>query len=644
MDGVSRRGQILACAALLLAVWAAYANHFQNEFHFDDFHTINGNVFLQDLRNVPRFFTDANTSSTMPDHAMFRPLVTTSLAIDYWLAHDYRPFYFHLSTFLWFTLQLVLMFLLFRRLMDLADPQPSHSTANFWTALFATACYGLHPANAETVNYIIQRADLYCTLGVVASLLWFAAKPEQRKFGWYLIPAVAAFLSKAPALVFPFLLLAYVWLFEGRKQIRATIPAFLVTAAAAILTAFGTPATFHGGARSDAMYRLTQPWVALHYFKSFFLPTELSADTDWTYVSGPFSGEALAGVLFVGALLAAAIYTTRRRETRPVAFGIFWFFLALAPTSLMPLAEVTNDHRMFFPFVGLVLSVFWALRLAVAKPQLARAAIPVLLVVFTAEAAGTHRRNQVWRTEESLWRDVSIKSPRNGVGLMNYATTFITRGDYATALTYLQRAQALMPNYYTAELNLGIVYGGLGRDAEAVQQFDRAIALAPTLAEPYYFYGRWLKSKGRLAEAQTQLEAALRVNPIYYSARSLLIEVYAELENWHARERLIEESLRLSHEDDLARRYIEERATPEALLNLSAKQCQTRNFVECLAAARKAIELRPGYADAYSNVAAAYIGMQKWDRGIEAAREALRLKPDNEAAKSNLDWALTHKP
>src|SRR6266568_347533 len=100
MDGLSRRGRILACAALLLAVFAAYANHFQNGFHFDDTHTITGNVFLQDLRNVPRFFTDATTSSTMPDHAMFRPLVTTSLAIDYRLGNDYRPFYFHLSTLL----------------------------------------------------------------------------------------------------------------------------------------------------------------------------------------------------------------------------------------------------------------------------------------------------------------------------------------------------------------------------------------------------------------------------------------------------------------------------------------------------------------------------------------------------------------
>ena len=53
--------------------------------------------------------------------------------------------------------------------------------------------------------------------------------------------------------------------------------------------------------------------------------------------------------------MAAAAW--RRRETWPVAFGILWFFLALLPTSsIVPLAEVLNDHRMYFPFVGLTLA------------------------------------------------------------------------------------------------------------------------------------------------------------------------------------------------------------------------------------------------------------------------------------------------
>ena len=468
--------------ALLLAVLAVYANHFENGFHFDDYHAITENTFLTGLGNVPLFFGDAGLSSTRPATATYRPLTTASLAFDYWLGHGYQPFWFHLSTFLWFLLQLVLMFFLFRRLID-----P-------WAALAATACYGLHPANAETLNYIVQRAEVYSTLGVIASLLCFIAWPQHRKYGWYLIPALAADLSKAPALIFPLILLAYVWLFEDKRW-RSTLPAFLVTTAAAILTAKMTPATFQGGATSDSLYRLTQPWVALHYFKSFFLPTGLSADTDWTYLD-PFSLEAIAGYLFVIALLAAAVYTARRRETRAIAFGLFWFFLALLPTSLMPLAEVTNDHRMFFPFVGLSLAVFAAVHLALSEPRprpseprpLGSGLYPVLFtlaIVFAAEAAGTHARNQVWHSEESLWQDVAAKSPRNARGLMNYGITFANRGDHLTALSYLERAQALMPDYSFLEMNLGITCGNLGRDAEAERHYRRAIELAPDLAEPY---------------------------------------------------------------------------------------------------------------------------------------------------------------
>src|SRR5580700_7009812 len=357
----------LPVMGLVLVVLAAYANHFQNTFHFDDLYTVTGNVFIRNLGNIPRFFVDAGMMHTDPAAATYRPITTASLAIDYWLAGGLEPFWFHFSTFVWFELQLVLMFFLFRHIMDSADPHPS----NVWTALAATACYGLHPVNAETVNYIIQRADLYSALGVVASLLWFAAYPAQRKFGWYLIPAVAAYLSKPPAMVYPFILLAYVYLFEKDRQwlpaLRATLPAWVVTAVAAILTVVMTPADYHPGAVSAYLYRLSQPWVALHYFKSFFLPNDLSADSDWGYVPGPFSGEALAGYLFVAVLAAVALHASRRLETRPVAFGIAWFFLAMLPASLTPLSDVTNDYRMFFPFVGLALAVFWALRLALFR-------------------------------------------------------------------------------------------------------------------------------------------------------------------------------------------------------------------------------------------------------------------------------------
>ena len=674
---------LLLCVGLALALLAAYANHFRNAFHFDDFHTIVNNLFVTDLHNVPRFFRDASLFSTMAVNATYRPVTSTSLAIDYWLGHGYEPFFFHLSTFCWFAIQAILMFFLFRRIMDHADPHPS----NLWTALAAAAFYGLHPANAETVNYIIQRGDLFNALGAVASLLCFAAFPGQRKYGWYLLPALVACLAKPPALIFPFLLLAYLYLIEqngaflptGQGQnrkawsaaIRAAVPALVVTAAVALLIAKMTPPAFQGGG-DPVSYRVTQPWVALHYFKSFFLPTELSADTDWTYVA-PASEEALAGYLFAIALLAAVFHTSRSRETRPIAFGLLWFAIALLPTSLMPLADVTNDHRMFFPFVGLALAVFWSLRLllfrktarlTVNTPWIRGTAI-ALAVVLCAEAAGTHVRNSVWHTEESLWRDVTIKSPQNGRGWSSYGGSLVNKQDFAGALPLLQRAEVLRPSDSVVQLNLGIVYDGLGREAEAERHFRQALAMAPGMPDPPLYYARWLESKHRLSEAREQAETALHANRQSFFARYLLLKIYSEQRDRPAFDNLMEDSLRLAYNDETARRFLEERAdaekkafapvppppashepapnSPEALLNISAKDCNDGKYDDCIAIAKKALELRPGYAEAYNNMAAGYSSLERWDEAIQAASEAIRLKPDYPLAKKNLDWAVTHK-
>ena len=150
-------GRTLAlCLGLTLAaVLAAYANHFQNGFHFDDTQTVVANLNIRHLDNIPRFFTDTKLFSAVAGNQVWRPVVSASLALDFWLGNGLKLFYFHLSTFFWFLVQLALMFALFRRIMDQADAHPS----NAWTALLATAYYGLHPANAETVNYIVQRAD-----------------------------------------------------------------------------------------------------------------------------------------------------------------------------------------------------------------------------------------------------------------------------------------------------------------------------------------------------------------------------------------------------------------------------------------------------------------------------------------------------
>src|SRR5215472_16173577 len=86
----------LAATLLGVIIFAAYANHLHNSFHFDDAHTIVNNAAIQSLRNIPRFFTDATTFSSLPSNQSYRPIVSTLCAVDYKLG-GLNPLWFHLS-------------------------------------------------------------------------------------------------------------------------------------------------------------------------------------------------------------------------------------------------------------------------------------------------------------------------------------------------------------------------------------------------------------------------------------------------------------------------------------------------------------------------------------------------------------------
>ena len=217
---------------------------------------------------------------------------------------------------------------------------------------------------AETVNYIIQRGDVYSTLGVIAGLLIYIRWPERRGQGLYLIPVALGLLSKPPALVFPAILFTYLMLFEDerpRRAIARCLPAFLLSLGLGALAGAMTPKSYDPGAWPAYDYRITQPLVAPALFPAnFFLPLQLSADTDHVAESSVLPGFAWLGVLFViGLIVAAMLLRTQHSELRPIAFGIYWYILALLPTSIFPLAEIENDHRMYFPFVGLVLALVY---------------------------------------------------------------------------------------------------------------------------------------------------------------------------------------------------------------------------------------------------------------------------------------------
>ncbi len=137
----------LLVVLLAVALPAAYSNHFDNGFHFDDSHTIRDNIYIRDIGNIPLFFQDSKTFSVLPSNQTYRPLTSTTLAIDYRLGGG-QPLYFHLSTFFWYLVQCILMFFLFSYVIRKSQTHPW----NHYFGLFACGLYALHTANAETIN------------------------------------------------------------------------------------------------------------------------------------------------------------------------------------------------------------------------------------------------------------------------------------------------------------------------------------------------------------------------------------------------------------------------------------------------------------------------------------------------------------
>lgn len=542
------RARNLAIIGAAVLVFTAYANFFRNDFHFDDSHVIVENGSIHSLENWTRFFTDAHTFSSLPTNATYRPLVTLSFAIDYAVRQSLDPVPFHftqlLLLFLVGALLAVVCTLLFGR---------EHEVL----AIAAAAVFCVHTANTETMNFLSSRSELISAIGLLGALIVFIHWPGQRRRGWYLVPLAIGALAKAPVVIFAGVVFAWVRLVERRTHVdalKAAIPS-LVTGLLLLvaLNAMNAPEWIAGGG-PRLRYLLTQPYVWLHYARLAIIPVGLTADTDLDLVRHWYDTNAIAGYLFVALLFIAIARLGRDRKTAPVAFGLAWFAITLLPTSsVFPLAEVANEHRLFFPLMGFVPAALWSMHLAARRwPRVRMPLFASIAVVALALAYGTHVRNRVWATEESLWLDVTQKSPGNGRGWMNYGLTQMEAGRYAQAKAAFDRAAELTPSYGTLAINRGIVAAALGDAAGAEAHFLRALELNPD-RNAHFYYARHLVHVGRAADAVQHLDASARLAPSWIPPRRLAMELASARGDAAAARALANAILAIDPTDDQAK-------------------------------------------------------------------------------------------
>lgn len=518
----------LICAVL---VAAAYANSLASPLHFDDFHSIQDNIWLKSFEHLGAYFTDVRVFSPLAENRAYRPILLIGLAFSHAIGGG-AMWGYHLITLLLHAAGAYVVGRLAVRLLVSAGHEERSAIA--W-GYFAGALFAVHPLLSEPANYISSRSSLQAAVFSFAAVLAYVkARQDERPwwFGWSALLLLLGMGTKIIAMTVPALLLGWeLWLgpardlsvMAGLKQYGRRLLPLLVVALGFTIFHEWIVGQASRAARSTIppfSYFYTQTQVYLRFMGLALWPQDLNADLTMRWSEAIWEGPVARAILLNLGLVLVAF---RMRRERPLFFfGLVWFYLALAPTnSIMPLSEPASEHRVYIAFPGLIFAVLAFVPPLYTLSDIARRfALPVLLgSLILGLGVRTHFRNRVWQSEVSLWKDVVEQSPDNGRAHLNYGLALMGVGDRATAKRELDRCAEVWPRYAFCFINLAAFALGDNRQQEAERTISIAEGLAPNNVYTRLWRGLVERKAERWAGAETAFRRTLEIAPGHTAAR-----------------------------------------------------------------------------------------------------------------------------
>jgi len=203
----------------------------------------------------------------------------------------------------------------------------------------------------------------------------------------------------------------------------------------------------------------------------FFCPWQQNFDHDLPEFHSPTQWPLPLDLSLLAGMAMAGLVAARRFPL--FSFGVWWFFVLLLPTSLIPRADLLSERNLYPAFFGLALAsvvlgsrfLKWLMRL-VPHPRLVWvAAMSCAIGLILVLCLFTYQRNLVYQDEISLWSDTVRKSPAKARPYNNLGHAYAMRGEWDHALEEFRIAAQLNPDYALAQKNLRDAYlHVVGRD------------------------------------------------------------------------------------------------------------------------------------------------------------------------------------
>jgi protein O-mannosyl-transferase len=650
---------------LIVLCVIAYASSLNGKFIFDDQQIVTQNAQLMNIRSM---------GDVISVGAGWRQLLFFTYGLNYyWSGLD--TFSYHATNVFLHVINVLLVYgIILTALRD--------DSKRRYAAFAGASVFAVHTMFSGAVSYIAGRSSVLCgTFYFTAILLFFKGLDSPRRtlrilyFAGAAAAGMLAWQAKQEAITLPLFLASLVFLRMEKKDWRWIAPLAAIPIVVVLLIRDQLKALFASVSGNHILvaagfenvlapatyFRTYITSIVGYFFPRFIFPAGLNADPQITPVEHWYSPEFVFSVAILAALAFAALYVYKRAPL----FSIGVAALLLSPLMAyagIPLADVVLEHRAYIPGLGVAFIFAGAFHWLVRDySNAAWTALGSIVVVFCLM---TVSRNAVFANNMTLWEDAVSKSPQKPRPHFNLGQAYQDAQRLPEAIQEYERALAIKPDIYAAYSNMAAIYLDQKQLDKGEEMLLKVTSLAPDFTEGFINLGVLYIRKQEPDKALTAINRALEINPGSFAAHFNKGEALTQKGDFKTAVESYKQAVHLRPDLDAFRltlgvaysragdRAEAERtfneltassAAAEAYRDLGVLYTDAGQPDQAMQYFRQAAKLRTVFPEAHHDLGVAYLRKQMPDQAIEQFRLTLQQQPDHGPAVLNLAMAYQMK-
>ncbi len=483
---------------LIIVPLAIYARTvtFDYVMHDDDKMILENPLVKEGINPGLAFTTDAWFMDARIE--LYRPWQSITYMLDYTIGQENATVY-HAHNLIIF---LIGAFLLFFFLLHYFKPL---------LAWAGTILYSINLLTPHAVAWIAARGDLYLMLFGLLFLILIQQylKKGTTNYLWLSIPAFfMALISKESAVAL--LPVATIMIYAEKRKLSGTSTWVWLGINGVVFIIYYI---LRGKAIADAGNMSVVAFF--QNLRSFAEETlKMIIPVGFSVMPGYSLIWTMAGFVVLGVF--GYLLWKHTPERRVLWTGAaLWLALLLPSLAYQPsfagVAYDYLDHRTWLPYAGLWLLILGLVdKIKFATHASAPLVFAGILVVW---GAANVCRSGVYQDWEHYYTNAIETNPGSGLANLNYGSLLRDKGNWETALPYIEKGVTLSPEYTDAKVRLAEAYFNLKRYNEAIAISSEALAKEPKNISALQFRGSSYGASGNTKAAAEDFKVILEADP-----------------------------------------------------------------------------------------------------------------------------------